>query len=125
MGAFEDYIDKIGSESGSMGPWLAHWRLCTLQSDYYHKYGRYPSKNELFEYGNSLMEGNSCTGSKTDASNSSTISSTSKDNTSQPSEEALKILKSLELSKEKPSDDSVSNNNPHLASQPGGDFSAK
>lgn len=49
MGAFEDYIDKIGSESGSMGPWLAHWRLCTLQSDYYHKYGRYPSKNELFE----------------------------------------------------------------------------
>ena len=109
MGAFEDYIDKIGSESGSMGPWLAHWRLCTLQSDYYHKYGRYPSKNELFEYGNSLMEGNSCTRSKTDASTSSTSSSTSKDNTSHPSEEVLKILKLLELSKEKPSDDSVPN----------------
>lgn len=108
MGAFEDYIDKIGSESGSMGPWLAHWRLCTLQSDYYHKYGRYPSKNELFEYGNSLMGGNSCTRSKTDASISSTSSSTSKDNISQPSEEALKILKSLEFNKEKSSDDSVS-----------------
>ena len=109
MGAFEDYIDKIGSESGSMGPWLAHWRLCTLQSDYYHKYGRYPSKNELFEYGNSLMEGNSCTRSKTYASTSSTSSSTSKDNTYQPSEEALKILKSLELSKENTSDDLVPN----------------
>lgn len=108
MGAFEDYIDKIGSESGSMGPWLAHWRLCTLQSDYYHKYGRYPSKNELFEYGNSLMGGNSCTLSKTDASINSISSSTSKDSTSQPSEEALKILKSLEFNKEKSSDDSVS-----------------
>lgn len=30
MGAFEDYIDKIGSESGSMGPWLAHWRHTEL-----------------------------------------------------------------------------------------------
>ena len=108
MGAFEDYVDKIGSESGSMGPWLAHWRLCTLQSDYYHKYGRYPSKNELFEYGNSLMEGNSCTRSQTDASTSSTSSSTSKDNTSQHNEEALKILKSLEFNKEKSFDDSVS-----------------
>lgn len=109
MGAFEDYIDKIGSESGSMGPWLAHWRLCALQSDYHRKYGRYPSKSELFEYGNSLIGGNSCTHSKANASISSTSSLTSKASTSQPSEEALKILKSLELGKEKPSDDSVPN----------------
>lgn len=109
MGAFEDYIDKVAKESGSMGPWQVHWRLCTLQSDYYHKYGRYPSKNELFEYGNSLMGGNSCTHSKANASINSTSSSTSKASTSQPSEEALKILKSLELSKEKSSDDSVPN----------------
>lgn len=106
MGAFEDYINRVEKESGK---WVAYWQLCTLESDYRRKYGRYPSKSELRGYGNSLMEGNSCTRSKTDASTSSTSSSTSKDNTSQPSEEALKILKSLELSKEKPSDDFVPN----------------
>jgi hypothetical protein len=106
MGALEDYINRVEKESGK---WVAYWQLCTLESDYYHKYGRYPSKNELFEYGNSLMRGNSCTRSKTDASINSISSSTSKDSTSQPSEEALKILKSLELSKEKSSDDPVPN----------------
>lgn len=99
MGALEDYINRVEKESGK---WVAYWQLCTLESDYRRKYGRYPSKNELFEYGNSLIEGNSCTRSKTDTSTSSTSSSTSEDNTSQPSEEELKILKSLELSKEKP-----------------------
>ena len=106
MGALEDYINRVEKESGK---WVAYWQLCTLESDYRRKYGRYPSKNELLEYGNSLMEENSCTRSKTNASTSFTSSSTSKDNTSQPSEEALKILKSLELSKEKPSNDSVPN----------------
>lgn len=103
MGALEDYINRVEKESGK---WVAYWQLCTLESDYRRKYGRYPSKSELREYGNSLMEENSCTRSKTDAS---TSSSTSKNNTSQPSEEALKILKSLELSKEKPFNDSVPN----------------
>lgn len=106
MGALEYYINRVEKESGK---WVAYWQLCTIESDYRRKYGRYPSKSELREYGNSLIEGNSCTRSKTDASTSSTSSSTSKDNTSKPSEEALKILKSLEISKEKPSDDSVTN----------------
>ena len=105
MGALEDYINRVEKESGK---WVAYWQLCTLESDYRHKYGRYPSKSELREYGNSRVEGNFCTNNTPNASTSSTSSSTSKDNTSQPSEETLKILKSLELSKEKPSDDSVS-----------------
>ena len=106
MGALEDYINRVEKESGK---WVAYWQLCTLESDYRRKYGRYPSKSELREYGNSLMEENSCTRSKTDTSTSSTSYSTSKNNTSQPSEEALKILKSLELNKEKSYDDSVPN----------------
>lgn len=88
---------------------VAYWQLCTLESDYRRKYGRYPSKSELREYGNSRVEGNFCTSGKPNASISSTSYSTSKNNTSQPSEEALKILKSLELNKEKPYDDSVPN----------------
>lgn len=107
MGTLEDYINRVEKESGK---WVAYWQLCTLESDYRRKYGSYPSKSELREYGNSRVEGNFCTSSKRDASTSSTnSSSTSKNNTSQPREEALKILKSLELGKEKPSDDSVPN----------------
>lgn len=79
-----------------------------LKEDYKRTYGRYPSKSEFLEYGNSLMEGNFCTSSTPNASTCSTSSSTSKDSTSQPSEEALKILKSLEFNKEKSFDDSVS-----------------
>lgn len=108
MGAFEDYINEVINSSAA-GPCKAGWQIHTLRSDYYRRYGKYPSKSELLEYGNSIMKGNFCTSSKPDASTSSTSSSTSKDNTFQPSEEALKILKSLELSKEKPSDDSVPN----------------
>ena len=106
MGALEDYINRVEKESGK---WVAYWQLCTLESDYRRKYGRYPSKSELREYGNSRVEGNFCTNNTPNASTSSTSSSTSKDNTSHTSEEVLKILKSLELSKEKPSDDSVPN----------------
>ena len=106
MGALEDYINRVEKESGK---WVAYWQLCTLESDYRRKYGRYPSKRELREYGNSRVEGNFCTSSKHNASTNFVSSSTSKNNTSQPSEEALKILKSLELSKENTSDDSVPN----------------
>lgn len=101
MGKFEDYINEV-IDSSAAGPYKAGWQIEMLKEDYKRRYGRYPSKIEFLEYGNSLMGGNSCTSSKSNAS-------TSKDNTSQPSEEALKILKSLELSKEKPSDDSVPN----------------
>ena len=106
MGALEDYINRVEKESGK---WVAYWQLCTLESDYRRKYGRYPSKSELREYGNSRVERNFCTSSKHNASTNFVSSSTSKNNTSQPSEEALKILKSLELSKENTSDDSVPN----------------
>ena len=99
MGELEDYINKIEKESGK---WVAYWQLCTLESEYRRKYGRYPSKSELREYGNSRIKENSCKSSKPDAS-------TGKNNTSQPSEEALKILKSLELGKEKSSDYSIPN----------------
>ena len=106
MGALEDYIKRVEKESGK---WVAYWQLCTIESDYRRKYGRYPSKSELREYGNSRIEENFCTSSKHNTSISSTSSSTSKNDISQPSEEALKILKSLELSKKKPFDDSVPN----------------
>ena len=106
MGALEDYINRVEKESGK---WVAYWQLCTLESDYRREYGRYPSKSELREYGNSRVEGNLCTSSKRNALTSSASSPIGKNNTSQPSEEALKVLKSLELSKEKPSDDSVHN----------------
>ena len=106
MGALEDYINRVEKESGK---WVAYWQLCTLESDYRRKYGRYPSKSELREYGNSRVEGNFCTSSKHNASTNFVSSSTSKNNTSQPSEETLKILKSLELSKENTSDDLVPN----------------
>ena len=105
MGALEDYINRVEKESGK---WVAYWQLCTLESDYRRKYGKYPSKSELREYGNSRVEGNFCTNNTPNASTSSTSSSTSKDSTSQHSEEALKILKSLEFNKEKSFDDSVS-----------------
>lgn len=108
MGKFEDYINEV-IDSSAAGPYKAGWQIHTLREDYKRKYGRYPSKSEFLEYGNSLMEGNFCTSSKPDASTSSTSSSTSKNNTSQPSEEASKILKSLELNKEKSSNDSVPN----------------
>ena len=100
MGALEDYINKVEKESGK---WVAYWQLCALESDYRRKYGRYPSKSELREYGNFYIS------SKHNASTNSASSSTSKNNTSKPSEEALKILKSLELDKEKSSGDSVPN----------------
>lgn len=106
MGALEDYINRVEKESGK---WVAYWQLCTIESDYRREHGKYPSKSELREYGNSRVEGNFCTSSKHNASTSSASYSTSKNNTFQPSEEALKILKSLELGKEKPSDDSVPN----------------
>lgn len=106
MGAFEDYINRVEKESGK---WVAYWQLCTIESDYRHKYGRYPSRSELREYGNSRVEENFRTSSKPNASTNFVSSSTSKNNTSQPSEEALKILKSLEPNKESPSDDSVPN----------------
>ena len=106
MGALEDYINKIEKESGK---WVAYWQLCTLESDYRREYGRYPSKSELREYGNSRVEGNFCTNSKHNDPTSFVSSSTVKNNTSKPSEEELKILKSLELDKEKPSDDSIPN----------------
>ena len=106
MGAFEDYINRVEKESGK---WVAYWQLCTLESDYRRKYGRYPSKSELREYGNSRVERNFCTSSNPNASTNFVSSSTSKNNTSQPSEETLKILKSLELSKENTSDDLVPN----------------
>ena len=106
MEAFEDYINSVEKESGK---WVAYWQLCTLESDYRRKYGRYPSKSELREYGNSRVERNFCTSSNPNASTNFVSSSTSKNNTSQPSEETLKILKSLELSKENTSDDLVPN----------------
>ena len=106
MGALEDYINSVERESGK---WVAYWQLCTLESDYRRKYGRYPSKSELREYGNSRVEENFRTSSKPNASTSFVSYTTRKNNTSKHSEEALKILKSLELSKEKPSDDSVPN----------------
>ena len=87
MGKFEDYINRV-IESSAAGPYKAGWQIHTLKEDYKRKYGRYPSKDEFLEYGNSIMGENSI---------------------SQPSEEASKILKSLELSKEKLSDDSVRN----------------
>ena len=108
MGKFEDYINEV-IDSSAAGIYKAGWQIHILQEDYKRKYGRYPSKSEFLEYGNSLMEGNFCTSSKPDASTSSTSFSTNKNNTSQPSEEALKILKSLELNKEKSSNDSVPN----------------
>lgn len=100
MGKFEDYINEVIGSSAA-GPYKAGWQIEMLKEDYKRKYGRYPSKSEFLEYGNSLMGVNFCTSSKSNAS-------TSKDNNSQPSEEALKILKSLEFNKEKSSDDSVS-----------------
>lgn len=107
MGKFEDYINEV-IDSSAAGPYKAGWQIEMLKEDYKRRYGRYPSKSEFLEYGNSLMEGNFCTSSTPNASTCSTSSSTSKDSTSQPSEEALKILKSLEFNKEKSFDDSVS-----------------
>lgn len=101
MGNFEDYINEV-IDSSAAGSYKAGWQIEMLKEDYKRRYGKYPSKSEFLEYGNSLMGGNFCTSSKSNAS-------TSKDNNFQPSQEALKILKSLELSKEKPSDDSVPN----------------
>ena len=108
MGKFEDYINEVIGSS-AVGHYKAGWQIHTLREDYKRRYGRYPSKSEFLEYGNSIMGGGSCTHSKTSVPVNSTSSSTIKNNTSQPSEEALKILKSLELGKEKPSDDSVPN----------------
>ena len=87
MGKFEDYIDKVINSSAA-GPYKAGWQIHTLKEDYKRKYGRYPSKDEFLEYGNSIMGG---------------------DSASQPSEEVLKNLKSLEFIKEKTSDDSAPN----------------
>lgn len=53
MGALEDYINRVEKESGK---WVAYWQLCTLESDYRRKYGRYPSKSELREYGTRRMD---------------------------------------------------------------------
>lgn len=108
MGKFEDYINEVIGSSAA-GSYKAGWQIHTLREDYKRRYGRYPSKSEFLEYGNSIMGEGSCTHSKTSVPVNSTSSSTIKNNTSQPSEEALKILKSLELGKEKPSDDSVPN----------------
>lgn len=102
MGKFEDYINEV-IDSSAAGIYKAGWQIHILQEDYKRKYGRYPSKSEFLEYGNSLMEGNFCTSNKSDTSTSKN------NNTSQPSEEALKILKSLELNKKKSSNDSVPN----------------
>lgn len=103
MGKFEDYINEVIGSSAA-GPYKAGWQIHTLQEDYKRRYGRYPSKSEFLEYGNSIM-GGSCTHSKTGVPVNSTSSPTSKNSISQPSEEALKILKLSELNKEKSSDD--------------------
>lgn len=73
MGALENYINRVEKESGK---WVAYWQLCTLESNYRRKYGRYPSKSELREYGNSLMEENSCIHNETSAPVNSASSST-------------------------------------------------
>lgn len=56
MGALEDFINKIEKESGKH---VAFWQLCNIKSSFYHKYGRYPSKDELLQYGDSIIGGSS------------------------------------------------------------------
>lgn len=49
----DEYAEKLANDIGEPATF---WHLCNIKSAYYHKYGRYPSKEEFDSFGSKLVE---------------------------------------------------------------------
>lgn len=48
----DEYLKKMENDIGRSATF---WHLCNIRSAYYHKYGEYPSKEELYFFGSKLV----------------------------------------------------------------------
>lgn len=48
----DEYAKKLANDIGEPATF---WHLCNIRSAYYHKYGRYPSKDEFDSFGCKLV----------------------------------------------------------------------
>ena len=50
--ALDEYAEKLANDIGKPATF---WHLCNIRSAYYHKYGRYPPKEEFDSFGRKLV----------------------------------------------------------------------
>lgn len=48
----DEYTKKMANDIGEPATF---WHLCNIRSAYYHKYGKYPSKEEFDSFGSKLV----------------------------------------------------------------------